>query len=475
MSSTFHGLETAKRALHTQQASLYTTGNNVANANTPGYTRQRINMQATEAYPPASLNRPQIPGQIGTGVTAGEVQRVREFFLDSQYRKEGAKLGYYGTTSDALAKLEDILNETGKDATGISKVLNEFWQSLQDLSVHPENDGAREVVLQRGHMVADTFNYIYANIQTYREDLGLQIETDQNAINSILKNIDALNTRIAEVEPLGFIPNNLYDERDKLVDELSQYIDIQVVKEDSYVNPKGAMEGIYKIKVGDIEVVNRSGYKELDITTDGDPDIVTGLSFGGEQVSIESLPQGRMKSLIENYGYGSDDHDSYLQIMKQLDDLANEFAKSINDVHKLGKTKDGNDGGVFFTEGVGALGLKMLLQHTNALAASKTGSVGDSQQALEMADSFKSVLTGYQKVIGKLGVEAQYANRQKANAATLQSSVDERRLSVTTVSLDEEMMNMIKFQHAYNAAARNITVVDEMLDKIINGMGVVGR
>ena len=475
MSSTFHGLETAKRALHSQQAGLYTTGNNVANANTPGYTRQRINMQATEAYPSASMNRPRIPGQIGTGVTAGEVHRVRESFLDGQFRKESAKLGYYGTTSEALSRLEDLLNETGKDSTGISKVLGEFWQSLQDLSTHPENDGAREVVLQRGHAVADTFNYIYENIQTYREDLGLQMNTDKEAINSILKNIDALNKRIAEVEPLGFVPNNLYDERDLLVDELSKFMDIQVIKEDSHTNPTGAMEGIYKIMVGDIEVVNQSGYKELDITTDGDPEIVTGLTFGGESVSIENIPQGRLKSLIENYGYGSEDHDSYLKIMEQLDELANQFAKSINEAHQAGKTKDGSDGGLFFTEGAGAKGIKMLLENTDALAASKSGAVGESEQALEMADSFKDVISNYQKIIGKLGVDAQYAKRQKANAATLQASVDEKRLSVSTVSLDEEIMNMIKFQHAYNAAARNITVVDEMLDKIINGMGVVGR
>ncbi|GIN89272.1 flagellar hook-associated protein 1 [Siminovitchia terrae] len=475
MTSTFHGLETAKRALNTQQSGLYTTGNNVANANTPGYTRQRINMRATEAYPPASMNRPQIPGQIGTGVTAGEVHRVREFFLDGQFRKESAKLGYYGTSSEALSRLEDILNETGKDSVGISKVLGEFWQSLQDLSVHPENDGAREVVLQRGHAVADTFNYIYQSIQTYREDLGLQIETDQEAINSILKNIDALNKRIAEMEPLGFIPNNLYDERDLLVDELSKYMDIQVIKEDSYTNSTGAMEGIYKIMVGDVEVVNRSGYKELDITMGGDPEIVTGLSFDGNEVPIDLLPQGKLKSLIENYGYGSDEHDSYLKIMNQLDDLANQFAKSINEVHKEGKTKDGSDGGVFFTEGAGAKGIKMELTHTDDLAASKSGAVGESEQALAMADSFKDVMTDYQKIIGKLGVEAQYANRQKANAATLLASVDDKRLSVSTVSLDEEIMNMIKFQHAYNAAARNITVVDEMLDKIINGMGIIGR
>src|SRR5690554_5152495 len=132
MTSTFHGLETARRALATSQTALRTTGHNIANANTPGYSRQRVNLKPTEAYPSPGFNKPNIPGQIGTGVKAGEVERVRQEFLDIQFRQENNKNGYWGARYTALEKMEDILNEPTED--GIANTLDRFWQSLQDLS-----------------------------------------------------------------------------------------------------------------------------------------------------------------------------------------------------------------------------------------------------------------------------------------------------------------------------------------------------
>ncbi|RWR13588.1 flagellar hook-associated protein FlgK [Siminovitchia fortis] len=478
MSSTFHGLETARRALNTQQAGLYTTGHNVANANTPGYTRQRINMQASEAYPPASMNRPMIPGQIGTGVSAGSIQRIRESFLDTQYRKENAKLGYFGTNAEALSRLEDILNETGKESTGISRVLNDFWQALQDLSVNPENSGAREVVLERGKTVADTFNHIYNTMEDYRQDLKVQLNTylnesgkddDPRGINLLLKNINELNQKIAEVEPLGYVPNDLYDERDLLVDELSKFMDIEVQKVPSHKNPKGEMEGIYVIKMkGDsttkeYELVSKDfKFAEINVSYGEEPDVVTGLKIGEEDI-LKDLTDGTLKSLIENYGYQGQEGDSYITVMKELDSIADLLVEKVN----------GAFDGDFFNNNAGASDLEMILKDTEGLKPE--GSPGDGSKALAMADSLKDVMTKYQELIGSLGVKAQYAKGQAKNVSTLQAAVDEKRLSVSAVSLDEEIMNMIKFQHAYNAAARNITVIDEMLDKVINGMGVVGR
>ncbi|HEY4554461.1 MAG TPA: flagellar hook-associated protein FlgK [Bacillaceae bacterium] len=481
MTSTFHGLETGKRAMFTQQSALYTTGNNIANANTPGYTRQRVNFKESEAYPPAAMNRPQIPGQMGTGVAAGSIQRVREGFLDTQFRAENSKLGYHGSNSSALAKLEDILNETGKDSNGISKVLNNFWQSLQDLSTSPENGGARAVVIEQGKAVADTFNYVHGTIEAYRQDLGSQIEVDQKHINTLLENIDALNKKIAEVEPHGYLPNNLYDERDRLVDELSGYIDIKVEKvpsaDDMLGNVKGVAEGYYIIKLGGNEIVNKDGYKTLDIQKAGDPgkEYVTTISFGEFTYTAATLPQGKMKSMIENFGHGSEGNGTYSKLLADLDKLANDFAASVNAAHQEGKLADGSNGVPLFQENAGASGIYMVETDPAKLAPSSTGSAGDGSNARNMADSFKGVMKGFESITGQLGVQAQFANRQKASTDVLRSAVEESRLSVSTVSLDEEMMNMIKYQHAYNAAARNITVVDEMLDKIINGMGTVGR
>src|SRR5690606_19149738 len=152
MASTFGGLEIAKRALFTQQSAIYTTSHNISNANTPGYSRQRVNMQTVSPFPAASRNRPEIPGQLGQGVEAGTVQRIRDSFVDMQFRTENTKLGYWEARANALSQMEQILNEPSD--TGLSAVLNQFWEALNILSVNPEDTGARAVVQQRGQAVA---------------------------------------------------------------------------------------------------------------------------------------------------------------------------------------------------------------------------------------------------------------------------------------------------------------------------------
>ena len=166
MTSTFHGLEVAKRALHTQQSALFTTGHNIANANTEGYTRQRVNFNQTSPFPPASRNRPQMAGQLGTGVEAGSIQRVRDSFVDKQYRQENTSVGYYQTRADMLQKMETILNEPTD--VGLSKSMDLFWQSLQDLSVNPEHTSTRAVVKERAIALADSFNYLHKTLQDVR-------------------------------------------------------------------------------------------------------------------------------------------------------------------------------------------------------------------------------------------------------------------------------------------------------------------
>lgn len=201
MVSTFHGLETAKRGMTAQQLALYTTGHNIANANTPGYTRQRVSFATAEPFPGAGLNRPQIPGQLGTGVQAGTIERIRESFLDVQYRSENTKLGYYSSLSSALAKMEDIMNEPSN--SGLQNIMSQFWSSLQNMADHPENLGARQVVAAKGQMVAETFNYYYNSLDGIKKDLGSEMDVTVKNINTIVSQIDELNKQIASVEPLG--------------------------------------------------------------------------------------------------------------------------------------------------------------------------------------------------------------------------------------------------------------------------------
>jgi flagellar hook-associated protein 1 len=519
MRSTFHGLEVAKRGMFTQQSALYVTGHNIANANTPGYSRQRVNFVQTEPYPPASMNRPQIPGQMGTGVEAGSIERVRDSFLDIQYRGENNKLGYWEARADALKKMEDIMNEPSEN--GLSKTMDQFWQALQDLSVNPENEGARSVVRQRGLAVVETFHYLADSLTSIQNDLANQINVTIKEINSIAEQLYKINQQIREIEPHGYLPNDLYDERDRLLDQLSNLVNIKIETKPSGGNALQIAEGIYDVYIVDdtgnqyLLVDGNQSYKTLSIqpSNAANPETPTGPVnqlvlkdvTTNSTTNIPFTSSGKLKGLIEAYGYvsGPDVKGIYPKMLKDLDNLAYSFAKRFNEVHKQGYTLNpSKQGGLFFEDlaqvagAAKAIRLSSNIDDLNNIAASsQQNEPGNGLNAIKLANVKNSnfanlqdpapsitypITAGtlqsyYEGMIGKLAVDAQQANRLMNNSEVLKQSVEERRQSVSGVSLDEEMTNMIKFQHAYNAAARNITVIDEMLDKIINGMGVVGR
>jgi flagellar hook-associated protein 1 len=515
MRSTFHGLETARRGMFTQQTALQVTGNNIANANTAGYSRQRVNFTQTESYPAAAMNRPQIPGQMGTGVQAGSIQRVREEFLDTQFRGENSKLGFWNARSEGLAKMEDIMNEPSDN--GLAKTLDRFWQSLQDLSVNPEDSGARSVVRQRGVAVAETFNYLSSSLSAIQGDLKTQADLTAKEINTILKDIDKINIQIREVEPHGYLPNKLYDERDLLVDKLSSLVNIEVKHES--LPDKPLTQGVYEIYLLKDDGTRSSllldtsteTINEVSVDYSGPNGEASKVLVGNTPIDITEFSKGKLKGFIESYGYmdGSNAEGTYPKMLAHLDEMAYQFANAFNDVHKAGWSLDSinsdpsahKEYNFFDVSGVTAgkepLGTaKAIKLHSDlegqpgldhiAAAFAIPGDVGysgDGSNALNLANvKNDKIFSGnatlqsyYEGAIGEMAVDAQQAVRLTQNSFVLTDAVEQRRTSVSGVSLDEEMTNMIQFQHAYNASARNITVIDEMLDKIINGMGVVGR
>ncbi|WP_088070582.1 flagellar hook-associated protein FlgK [Gottfriedia luciferensis] len=504
MRPTFMGLETAKRGMFTQQAAISVLGHNIANANTDGYTRQRVNMQQTSPFPSIGMERPYIPGLIGTGVEATSVQRVRESFLDIQYRNNNSQLGYYASRSDALQKMEEIMNEPSEQ--GLAKTLDRFWQSLQDLSLNPSNSGARSVVLERGKAVAETFNYLSKSLKTVQSDQKNQIEVETQNVNSLLNQIQNVNRKIADVEPHGVLPNDLYDERDRLIDKLSNLVNIKVTYTSSGGQSLPAAEGKATIDLvtEDGSVIEsgrvidgtdiKADPKYLKVNYDTTTGLVDTVSIGNNTIDVENFKSmGKLNSLIKSFGYLDSTNaqvGTYPEMLKNLDDIANTFATTFNTVHASGITLNDVNGGNFFgsTSGpISASTINVVISNLNDIAAGSTTSDGDGKNALALADVMRrtdltigsttntSITAFYQGVIGGMGVQSQEAERLMTNSGILVDSVDQNRKSVSSVSLDEEMTDMVKFQHAYNAAARNITAIDEMLDKIINGMGIVGR
>ncbi|MFJ8266888.1 flagellar hook-associated protein FlgK [Peribacillus asahii] len=544
MVSTFMGLETSKRALSVAQSALYTIGHNVANANTPGYSRQRVNLTPTDGFPTPGMNSPRIPGQLGTGVEAGSVQRIRDSFLDAQYRSQNSKIGYYSSLSESLTKMEEILNDPSE--SGLLNTMNTFWNSLEDLTTNTDNAGARAVVASSGQMVAETLNYYYNSLTSVQEDIRYQIGVEESGINTIISNIQRINEDISKVEPHGFIPNDLYDERDVLVDQLSQLVNVKVsaVFPDKYgIADKAVASGLYNVELIqedgssymppiNLISVNHTGIvgtEKIEVQTDKATGAVSGVKIG-DTTLYEYKFSGTLAGVIESAGYVNKnangqlldaknqvitDPDApavvlgkYPDMLQKLNNMTEAFVNEFNRVHSQGyvlgdtPTKGGN----FFeiTPGKNAaetikVNADIIKDPSKIAAGGKSGASGDNENAHNLAvikskdfkdyeddDSTKASslsskgLTGtfdayYAGIIGNLGVDSASAQKDYSNATILATSVDKNRQSVSAVSLDEEMTDMIKFQQAYNASARMVTLVDEMLDKIINGMGTVGR
>ncbi len=543
MRSTFMGLEASKRGLYTQQSALYTTGHNVSNANTEGYSRQRVNMQATAGYPGVGLNAPTVPGFIGTGVEAGSIQRVRDQFIDKQFRQETNKLGYWQSRSNAIEQLEDVMNEPSE--FGLQRSLSLFWQSLQDVAAHPENGGTRAVAIDRGVAVAESFNYMNASLKDIQRNLRSEIEVSVTEINSILDQIAGLNKQIIEVEPNGYMPNDLYDARDTLIDELAEFFPVELDYTKSGGRALASAEGLVTVSVrvgGEtIQLVNgidrvnvEANYaqpgeeyrKELEpftsLSVSGMTEITEpvakkedgSLQVVAKMARYTDMPStGKFAGIVDSYGYLDNGvHKGlYPDHLNELDRLAQAFGKAFNEQHARGisknkglateasaffTTKDRPDGNIIAWRTITAENIQVneKIQNDPSLlrAASHNaadGEEGNGANAKALADiqhlilsdgpdrgglNGASIQTFFEGMIGELGVLGQQAVRNEFNATTMKESIEYRRASVMSVSLDEEMTDMIRFQQAYNASARMITAVDETLDKIINGMGRVG-
>jgi len=522
MRSTFMGLETAKRSLVTQQTALQTTGHNVANANTAGYSRQIVNMIASRPIEAVGMMKTNIPGQLGTGVEFDSITRIRESFLDSQYRNENKTYGTWSIQLDTLQKLETIVNEPSD--SGLRAVMDKFWEAWHDLSESPESITARNLVKETAAALTDAFNQASRQLSELSADITENIGVKATQINTTLETILNLNQQIRRIEGLGDNANDLRDQRDLLTDQLSKIINIDVQE-----NEDG-----YQISMGGAVLVD--GQQMTPVTVES---LAASFAAGG-------LTGGEVHGMFVS-------RDQYIvSYMNQLDTMANGMANGaitvtlpagsvipngmtlnnvqyngtvdqrtlasditvtvngLNGLHQLGYTmsEPARSASAFFVSGNGgpitAANIKVhagiLADASNIASSMRTTSDGTTESVVkgnkdlamllsqfnETKIDFSSVTGGaitlngtindfYQSIVGQLGVQAEEAIRQTDNSKLVVDQVDARRQSVSGVSLDEEMTNMIKFQHAYNAAARMMTTVDELLDRIINGTGVVGR
>ncbi len=459
MSSSFLGIEIAKSALFANQKAQQTVAHNVANANTDGYSRQRVILEST--YTPYGMGS---KWQIGTGVRVADVDRIRDEFTDRQYRNESASLGEWDIQSNILKQVETVFNEPSD--IGISSVLNEFWESLETLSQDASSQEARETVKEQGVTLANTINHAAAQLYEIVNDINYRISIQVDEVNSIGSQIAQLNLQIQQAQADGTSAADLKDKRDLLLDQLSRIVQFESYEDEN---------GIFSVNIGGAILVkgSESAHLEFDSLTSN------GKIKWKEYGSDARILKGELKGLFE---LRDNKVSSYIE---QLKTFTSTFAEKFNEIHRTGYNLDGETNVDFFKYDTGILSVNQdIVDDPSKIAAAKTeeGIPSDNEVVLELANFRSKVFTigdrnctiddYYGSLVAKIGVDSKEAARMADSQLFMVSQLNERRQMTSGVSLDEEMTKMIQYLHGYNAASRVVTTIDEMLDTIINRMGI---
>ncbi|MCR4584361.1 MAG: flagellar hook-associated protein FlgK [Lachnospiraceae bacterium] len=325
MSSTFLGLNTAYTGLQASNAALNTTANNIANIETKGYSRQQVTTQAAEAIRSFTTY-----GCVGAGVDTLAIERVRENFYDLKYWANQSKLGEYESKSYYMSTIEDYYKDD-KSIKGFTTIFNEYYNSIEELSKNPSDETYKQQMIGQANNLASYFNDMYVNMQKLQDDVNQEIKVDVDRINSIAQEVAALNKQINVIEMnSGAVANELRDQRDLLIDELAELVDVETQEIPVIDNTTGKDSGgsRYLVKICGQNLVDANSYKTLTCVT-------RELSVKTNQTDIDGL--------YEVYFYGADDWtaDDY----RRKGDALNIFGASASGkLAGLFQMRDGNNG-----------------------------------------------------------------------------------------------------------------------------------
>ena len=470
--SNMSSLTTALSALYAQRRGLDITGHNIANANTEGYTRQRVNMVAN-AGPLAPAVFSQWNG-VGQGVDVTGITRMRDAFLDLRSNQEHSAQGELTMTQTILSRIELGFGEPSDN--GLAAQFSEFWSGWDDVANNPTDLAARNALLERASTLTTNIRSTAASLAALRTDLTDQLRAQTEAINQMATSIAQLNENITNQTNSGLSPTDLLDQRDVLINKLSDTVGITV-------KPKEG--GGVDIFVGGTALVRDNVAEALAVDDSADP---VGLRWVKDGYP-SSVSGGTVAGLLKGV------NDVIPRYLTQLDGVALRTMEMVNGAHAEGQDLDGNAGQDFFT-GTGAADIRLsdaVLGTPRAIAAGASGGgAADGSNALRLAafgahrdrpldPSDPAYLAGdgpdllYRSLIVGMGVETEAVNRRADIQFEITRQMDAARDSQAGVNLDEEMTNMLAYQRAYDAAARFMTAIDQMLDRLVNSTGLVGR
>lgn len=526
MRPTFYGFEIAKTALFSSQKNLDITGHNIANANTTGYTRQRLVSGNIPPYNTMTRLKDMEVGKVGAGVEALSLDQIRDEYLDRRMRNHNALDAYWSERNTGLGEIESVLNgELGANKSSLSALMDDFFASVNKLTTDKDSTDLefRTNVLIKGRQLTQSLHDIYTRMEEllYEHDMRIgQANAGMVAqVNNIAHSIGEYNRQIYAFEINGERALDLRDQRNLLIDELSTLVDIDYHEDGSsklHISI-GGRELVNHVDITGVKAV-RNGYNALN----GKQNDLYTMTW--EDGALVNLTGGKIKAHMDirdgvqaDPAAGQEAINGIVQYMEQLNLFARTIAEQFNNVHKLGYTQPHQTNGGQSVQGIlffhvdnnvyGTPDYSSVnagnIRVSDAIDTDLGGSVyniaissnpitdppdgGDVNERANQEIALRLVRLGTESVqhigpiksylssfLGGVGSDKMIAKERSSEYASITHELSQMWASYSGVSKDEEMTNLIRFNHAYTAASRNITAIDEQLDVLINRMGRVG-
>jgi flagellar hook-associated protein 1 FlgK len=449
MGSTFGGIEHAAGAIDAARYGLEVVSQNIANADTPGYTRQASAQSAVDGSTtvPSVHTRPTGPA----GVTVTGTSRQADPVLDARARVEHARTALADTTAAQLSAVEDVFNEPSD--SGLAAQLNTFWNAWATVANQPASGAARGVLLQDATSVANTLNSMSTSLDDFAENTAMQLGRSVQTANSAATQLATLNGQIAVARATGADANALLDQRDQLRDQLGTLV--------GATSTIGA-DGAASVTVGGQTLVTGTTASALSLTG-------SQVAVGGTAVTLTGGSAAAEVTALNT---------TVPAYQSRLNAVANALTSKVNAAQAAGYDASGAAGAPMFS-GTGAGTIAVVLTDPADVAAAGTpGGNLDGSNALAIS-AFGGDDDGpdaaYAALVGDVGSASALASARRDTQDAISHGVDTLRESTSGVSYDEEVSSMLTYQHAYSAAARVLTTLDGMLDTLINHTGLVGR
>jgi len=457
MPSPFMGIDIASRALRAFQYSLDVTGNNISNVNTKGYSRQAADLAQSD--PTIFYSGQRI--SLGSGVTVSTVYRARDMFLQSRRLDAQAEQGRLDTLVTNLGQVDSTLLEPSDD--GISSALTSFFDAWSSLASNPNAPASRSEVQMAGQTLANRVKDTYGRLQTLKTQFSSEINSTFDNIDQLSSKIADFNSQIRAANAGGVTPNDLLDKRDQALQELSKLVNVTTYE---------FGDGSVAVYTGQLNLVDSGGSQPIPRTYNASTQSVT------DGKSNYSLKEGKLTGLFQSVTAIS----SY---QTQLDSLANNLRTQVNALHQTGinNLSPATTGLSFFNDSVpqsGAIDFDLSAEvkaDPDAIAAGTTGKSGDGGLALVLSQLRDTKVVGlgsktfngyYTELASGVGSDVdEYTTALSAKAAVL-DQIDTQIQSISGVSLDDEMANMLRYQRSYQAAAKMLNMFDQVTDDLIN-------